>query len=41
MKHDSSKHCDELVSIAKPLLTDYIGRLGQVKQRELNDAQPE
>ncbi len=37
LKHDSAIHCDELVSIAKPLLTDFVGRLGQVKQRELND----
>lgn len=38
LKHDSSIHCDELVSIIKPLLTDFVGRLGQAKQRELNDA---
>lgn len=25
LKHDSSVHCDELVSIAKPLLTDFVG----------------
>ncbi len=38
LKHDSSIHCDELVSIAKPLLTNFVGRLGPAKQRELNDA---
>jgi mRNA interferase MazF len=38
LKHDSAIHCDELVSIAKPLLTDFVGRLCQAKQRELNDA---
>jgi len=38
LKHDSCIHCDELVSIAKPLLTAFVARLGQSKQRELNDA---
>lgn len=38
LKHDSSIQCDELVSIAKPLLTDFVGRLGQSKLRELDDA---
>lgn len=38
LKHDSAIHCDELVSIAKPLLTDFVGRLGQAKRHELNDA---
>ena len=27
LKHDSSIHCDELVSLPKSLLTDYIGAL--------------
>jgi mRNA interferase MazF len=38
LKHDSAIHCDQLVSIIKPLLTDFVGRLGQAKQRELNEA---
>jgi len=38
LKHDSSIHCDELVSIAKPLLTDFVGRLDRGKLRELDDA---
>ncbi len=38
LKHESSIHCDELVSIAKVHLTDFVGRLGQVKLRELDDA---
>lgn len=27
LKHDSAIHCDELVSLAKSVLTDYIGSL--------------
>ncbi len=38
LKHDSSIHCDELVSIAKPLLTDFVGRLVQAKLRELDNS---
>jgi mRNA interferase MazF len=38
LKQDSSIHCDELVSISKSLLTDFVGRLGPEKQRELNAA---
>ncbi len=38
LKHDSSIHCDELVSISKSLLTDYVGRLGPTKLRELDDS---
>jgi mRNA interferase MazF len=38
LRHDSSIHCDELVSIPKPLLTDFIGRIGQSKLRDLDDA---
>ena len=38
LKRDSSIHCDELVSIAKSVLTDFIGRLGKVKVRELDQA---
>ncbi len=38
LKHDSSIHCDELVSISKSLLTDYAGRLGSTKLRELDDS---
>ncbi|MGI8907627.1 MAG: type II toxin-antitoxin system PemK/MazF family toxin [Candidatus Sumerlaeaceae bacterium] len=38
MKHDSSIHCDDLVSISKHLLTDYIGRLAELKMSELDRA---
>ena len=36
LKHESSIHCDELVSIPKSALTDFVGRLGQSKSSELN-----
>ncbi|MGH7818138.1 MAG: type II toxin-antitoxin system PemK/MazF family toxin [Candidatus Binatia bacterium] len=29
LKHDSSVHCDELVSLAKTRLTDYVGSLSR------------
>ena len=31
LKHDSSIHCDELVSIVKSRLTDYVGSLAPEK----------
>ena len=38
MKHDSSIHCDELVSLPKSVLTDYVGTLSTEKIEELNRA---
>jgi mRNA interferase MazF len=38
LKHDSSLHCDELISIQKTSLTDYIGKLGDKKLNELDAA---
>lgn len=38
LKNDSSVHCDELVSIPKSMLTNYIGRLSEQKIREVNQA---
>jgi len=38
LKHDSSIHCDELVSLAKSVLTNYIGTLPPDKIKELNQA---
>jgi mRNA interferase MazF len=35
LKHDSAIHCDELVSIAKSALTDYIGSLSAEKTAQL------
>lgn len=38
LKHDSSIYCDELVSILKPALTNYIGTLAPQKIKALNEA---
>ncbi|MBI1762696.1 MAG: type II toxin-antitoxin system PemK/MazF family toxin [Acidobacteria bacterium] len=38
LKHESSIHCDDLVSLAKPVLTNYIGALSPEKIKELNRA---
>ena len=36
LKHESSIYCDELLSIQKSKLTNYIGSLSKQKMRELN-----
>ncbi|MBI4689069.1 MAG: type II toxin-antitoxin system PemK/MazF family toxin [Nitrospirae bacterium] len=38
LKHDSSIHCDELVSIPKSSLSHYVGSLSPEKMQEVNDA---
>jgi mRNA interferase MazF len=38
LKHESSIHCDALVSLPKSALTHYIGTLPLDKIEELNDA---
>lgn len=38
LKHDSCIRCDELVSIAKSELTNFIGSLSPPKIQELNQA---
>jgi len=38
LKHDSSIHCDELMSLPKSMLTDYIGSLSEDKLIELKRA---
>jgi mRNA interferase MazF len=38
LKHDSSIHCDELVSLHKSVLTNYVGSLPSSKLRSLNRA---
>ncbi len=38
LKHQGSVHCDELVSIRKSALTDFVGRLSAAKTGELDDA---
>ena len=36
LKHNSCIYCDELISIPKNMLTDYIGTLSDTKIDELN-----
>jgi mRNA interferase MazF len=38
LKHDSSVHCDELVSLPKSMLTNFIGTLPSRKITALNQA---
>ena len=38
LKHDSSIHCDELVSLPKSMLTNFISRLSDEKIRSLDKA---
>jgi mRNA interferase MazF len=38
LKHDSAIFCDELVSIHKSMLTDYLGALSDVKMEDVNTA---
>ena len=38
LKHESSLHCDELVSLPKTILSRYVGYLGETKLRELDRA---
>jgi mRNA interferase MazF len=38
LKHDSAVFCDELISIPKPLLTDYVGSLSLAKMEAVNAA---
>lgn len=38
VKHESGIHCDELVSLPKSLLTDYVGCLSAQKLQQLDRA---
>ncbi len=38
LKHESSIHCDELISLPKPMLTNYVGRLSPEKLNLLGKA---
>jgi mRNA interferase MazF len=38
LKHDSAIHCDELVSLPKQMLTDYVGSLTLPARQLLNHA---
>ncbi len=36
LKHESSIHCDALVSVSKTLLTDFVGSLDAARERALD-----
>jgi len=38
LKHDSSIHCDALMSLPKSVLTNFVGSLASAKIQELNQA---
>lgn len=38
LKHESSIHCDELVSLPKSLLTNYVGSLRDAQRQALDVA---
>ena len=38
LKHDSAVYCDDLISIPKFMLTDYIGSLSDSRIEEVNSA---
>jgi mRNA interferase MazF len=38
LKHDSAIYCDELVSLPKSMLTDFIGSLSPLKMEAVNNA---
>lgn len=38
LKHESSVHCDELVSLPKSVLTNFVGTLSAAKADDLNRA---
>jgi mRNA interferase MazF len=38
LKHDSSVHCDSLISLPKSVLTNYVGTLSPAKIQDLNQA---
>jgi mRNA interferase MazF len=38
LKHDSAIYCDDLVSLPKSMLTDYVGILPPDKLRKLGDS---
>lgn len=38
LKHESSIHCDELISLPKSALTNFVGTLSVTKTEALNEA---
>ena len=38
LKHESSIHCDALVSLPKSMMTDFVGSLAPLRMRALDQA---
>jgi mRNA interferase MazF len=38
LKHDSAVYCDDLISLPKSMLTDYVSTLSNAKMDEVNIA---
>ena len=38
LKHESSIYCDDLISLPKSVLTNFVGSLSEKKLKELNQA---
>jgi len=38
LKHDSAVFCDDLASLPKSMLTDFVGSLSDFKMQEINTA---
>jgi len=38
LKHDSAVFCDDLISLPKRILTNYVGTLSNAKMEEVNTA---
>ncbi|MFL6464927.1 MAG: type II toxin-antitoxin system PemK/MazF family toxin [Bryobacteraceae bacterium] len=38
LKHESSIHCDELVSLPKSMLTQFVGQIKEARMKKLNRA---
>ncbi len=38
LEHDSGIHCDELISLPKSMLTDFVGSLPEPKMRDVDRA---
>jgi mRNA interferase MazF len=38
LKHDSAVYCDDLISLRKSMLTDYVGILSNTKMGDVNTA---
>jgi mRNA interferase MazF len=38
LKHESAAYCDDLISLPKVILTNYVGHLADTKMEKLNTA---